>query len=323
MELKVVALAGGVGGARLADGLYHTLIPENLTIIVNTGDDFIHYGLAISPDLDTVCYTLAGLANQETGWGLTGDSFNALRHIEKLGGEDWFKLGDGDIGNQLVRTLRLKTGEKLSSICRDFCIKWGVAASILPMSDDQVRTKVIIRDGNQLDFQEYFVHQNCKPEVKSFIFSGSEQAKPTSGMIEAINGCDLVIICPSNPWVSIDPILSIQPVRETLIRKCTVAISPLIGGKAVKGPLAKMYHELDIEPSCKAIAQHYRGVINGLIIDNSDMQEKEEIEAFGIITKTTNVLMKNINNEKRLAIETLEFGKSLLKKYDKLGNCSG
>jgi len=312
VELKVVALAGGVGGARLAHGLYQALAPENLTVIVNTGDDFIHHGLAISPDLDTVCYTLAGLANPETGWGMADDGFKANKQIKLLGGEDWFKLGDRDLGTQLIRTERIKNGEKLSDITRDFCSKWGVKASILPMSDNFIQTKVETKDKRLLDFQEYFVHQKCQPEVSGFLFSGIEKAEPSPGMIEAIQTCEFVIICPSNPWVSIDPILSVKHVREALADKCVIAVSPLIGGNAIKGPLSKMYRELEIQPTSITITKHYSEIIRGMVIDKLDIQERDEIEAFGIITKITDILMKDISDRKRLAVEVLDFGSSLL-----------
>jgi LPPG:FO 2-phospho-L-lactate transferase len=206
--LKIVALAGGVGGAKLAHGLAQVLHPEDLTVIVNTGDDFEHYGLYICPDLDTVCYTLAGLANPETGWGRVKESWNVIENASKLGGPDWFRLGDQDLGTHLERTRRLKEGQTLSQITKDFCKAWGVEHVVLPMSDNPVRTIVETEEGD-LAFQEYFVYRRCEPRVTGFRFDGVELAELAAGLREAIQSADAVIICPSNPWVSIDPILHV------------------------------------------------------------------------------------------------------------------
>jgi LPPG:FO 2-phospho-L-lactate transferase len=311
MAVRVVALAGGVGGARLAQGLCQAMAPESLTVIVNTGDDFEYLGLNISPDLDTVCYTLAGMADPVNGWGLADDTFLVMEHLKLLGCDAWFGLGDRDLGTHLARTHYLKSGQLLSEITRDFCKHWEIKAAILPMTDGAVRTKVLTKQDQLLDFQEYFVHQKCKPEVKGFRFDGIENAVPTQDSVKAIKESDLVIICPSNPWVSIDPILSIMPIRKALMDKRVVAVSPLIGGKAIKGPLSKMYMELGIKPSCLAIAEHYRELVHGILIDHIDSHEKESIEAFGIIALTTDILMRDANDRKRLAEETLKFGKSL------------
>lgn len=311
MARNIVALAGGVGGARLAHGLYQVLQPGELTVIVNTGDDFSIYGLHISPDVDTVCYTLAGMEHPDTGWGISGDNFNALKQAARLGGEDWFRLGDLDLGTHLVRTQRMAAGEKLSSITRDFCTNWGIKAQVMPMSDEPVRTKVITKDGQTLAFQEYFVLNACQPEVSRFEFDGIADARPANGVLQMISNSDMIIICPSNPWVSIDPILAVPSIREQMQGKCTLAVSPLIGGKAVKGPLGKMYHELGIEPSSRAVAEHYRGLIEGMVIDHKDKHEKKQIEAFGIMTKTSDILMKDAADRKSLAEEILEFGTSL------------
>ena len=310
---KVVALAGGVGGARLAHGLCHAMPAENLTVVVNTGDDFIFNGLNISPDLDTVCYTLAGQANEKTGWGISGDSFNALIQIQALGGEDWFALGDRDIGTHLYRTAEMKKGLSLSVITGQICKKLKIHARVIPMTDDSVRTMVHDQQGNWLDFQEYFVHQVCVPKVEGFKFMGIETARPAPGVLEALKEADLIVICPSNPWVSIDPILNVNKIRDALTGKAVLAVSPLIGGAAVKGPLAKMYQELGIKPSCLAIAEHYRDILKGLVIDKSDCDESGSIDAFGIITKATDIFMKDAGDRKRLAVEVLEFGETLLK----------
>jgi LPPG:FO 2-phospho-L-lactate transferase len=308
---RVVALAGGVGGARLAQGLYQSLPDGKLTVIVNTGDDFIFNGLNISPDIDTVCYTLAGMENPVNGWGIQGDTHRTIERIHALGGEAWFSLGDCDIATHLLRTQALRQGSPLSEITRKFCQAMGIKADVLPMTDQPVHTKVRIRNGDWVDFQEYFVHQACQPEVVDFKFDGSAQASPAPGVMDAIKTAELVIICPSNPWVSIDPILSIGEIRQLLKGKRVIAISPLIGGKAVKGPLMKMFTELGIEPGCLAIAEHYREFLDGLMIDTIDSQESVLIEAFGIITKATDILMRTATDRKRLADETLAFGQFL------------
>ena len=207
--MKIVALAGGVGGAKLAHGLAQILPPEDLTVIVNTGDDFEHYGLYISPDLDTVCYTLAGLANPKTGWGRKNETWQAIENAKVLGGPDWFNLGDQDLGTHLERTRRMKAGQTLSQITRDFCKAWGIGPTVLPMSDQPVRT-IVETDEGELAFQEYFVHRRCEPKVKGFRFEGIDTAEAAPGALEAIEAADAVVICPSNPWVSIDPILAVD-----------------------------------------------------------------------------------------------------------------
>ncbi|MBK6793958.1 MAG: 2-phospho-L-lactate transferase [Anaerolineales bacterium] len=304
--MKIVALAGGVGGAKLAQGLAQTLPPEDLTIIVNTGDDFEHLGLSISPDLDTVCYTLAGLANNETGWGRAGETWNTISNIEKLGGPAWFRLGDQDFATHLERTRRLKEGQSLSQITSEFCKAWGIQVTVLPMSDSPVRTMVDSDEG-ELAFQEYFVHRHCEPRVKGFRFDGVEAAKPAPGVSEALEAADAVIFCPSNPWVSIDPILGV--VKE--INKPVVAVSPIIGGKTVKGPAAKMYSELGIEPSALAVAKHHRSTLKGFVLDHLDASMEEQIRQLGLATLVTNTLMNLPTDRSRLANDVLNFIGSL------------
>jgi LPPG:FO 2-phospho-L-lactate transferase len=304
--MKITALAGGVGGAKLAHGLAHVLPPEDLTIIVNTGDDFEHLGLSICPDLDTVCYTLAGLANSETGWGRAGETWNTIANIEKLGGPAWFRLGDQDIATHLERTRRLKEGQSLSSITREFCQAWGIQPTVLPMTDAPVRTMVNTNEG-ELAFQEYFVHRHCEPIVKGFRFDGIEDAEPAPGVREAFDTADAVIFCPSNPWVSIDPILSV--VKK--ITKPVIAVSPIIGGKAVKGPAAKMYTELGIEPSALAVAKHYRTTLAGFVLDTTDRESEAQINALSIKTQVTDTLMNHLTERVRLANDVLHFIGSL------------
>ena len=303
---RIVALAGGVGGAKLAHGLAQILSPEELTIIVNTGDDFEHLGMYICPDLDTVCYTLGGLANPETGWGRVGESWNTIANVERLGGPAWFRLGDQDIATHLERTRRLKEGQSLSQITRDFCKAWGIQHTILPMSDSPVRTMVDSDEG-ELAFQEYFVHRQCAPKVKGFRFDGVEVAEPVVGAKEAIEEADAVIICPSNPWVSVDPIL--QVIKK--IDKPIVAVSPIIGGKTVKGPAAKMYSELGIEPSALAVAKHYRDFLTGFVLDTIDASMESEVKRLGVKTLATDTLMNNLTDRTRLAKDVLHFTRSL------------
>ena len=304
--MKITALAGGVGGAKLAHGLSLILPPEDLTVIVNTGDDFEHLGLNISPDLDTVCYTLAGLANPETGWGRVNESWNAFANIEKLGGPAWFRLGDRDLATHLERTRRLKEGKPLSQITKEFCEAWNVNPTVLPMTDSPVRTMVETEEG-ELAFQEYFVHRRCEPRVKGFRFDGVDVAEPAPGAKEAIESADAVIFCPSNPWVSIDPILRV--VKE--IKKPVVAVSPIIGGEAVKGPAAKMYRELGIEPSTLAVAEHYRTILKGFVLDNADRAFIEQVESMKVKIRAADTLMKNVEDRARLAQDVLHFAGSL------------
>ena len=305
--LKVVALAGGVGGAKLAHGLAQILPPENLTVIVNTGDDFEHYGLYISPDLDTVCYTLAGLANPETGWGRVGETWQAIENARRLGGPDWFNLGDRDLGTHLERIRRMKAGQTLSQITRDFCQAWGVGPTVLPMSDQPVRT-IVETDQGELAFQEYFVHRRCEPQVTGFRFEGAELAEAAPGALEALETADAVVICPSNPWVSIDPILNVLALTPPPLPNGeglpVVAVSPIIGGKAVKGPAAKMYTELGIEPSALAVAEHYRGLLSGFVLDKVDAGLANSIE---IPTLTTDTLMNHLTKRAQLARDVLHF----------------
>ncbi|MGE5250776.1 MAG: 2-phospho-L-lactate transferase [Bacteroidota bacterium] len=297
--MKVVALAGGVGGAKLAHGLAQVLSRDDLTVIVNTGDDFEHLGLYISPDLDTVCYTLAGLANAETGWGRAGETWQAMENIRSLGGEDWFRLGDRDLGTHIVRTQRLRSGDCLSDITGDFCKAWGVKPRVLPMSDEPVRT-VVETDEGDLAFQEYFVHRRCEPRVRGFRFEGIESARPAPGAAEVLSAADAIVICPSNPWVSIDPILRVLPRPE----KPVFAVSPIIAGRTIKGPAAKMYAEMGIEPSALAVARHYETILHGFVLDNADRAYQADLRVRTLITDT---YMNSIADRARLAQDVIEF----------------
>jgi len=303
--LKIVALAGGVGGAKLADGLARILPPDNLTIIVNTGDDFEHWGLKICPDLDTVCYTLAGLANPETGWGRAEETWQVFENMRQNGGADWFRIGDKDVATHLERTRRLKEGQPLSQVTRDFCRAWGIQPTVLPMTDQSVATIVDTVEQGELAFQEYFVHKRCEPTVKGFRFDGIEQAEPAPGVLQAIRDADAVVFCPSNPWVSVDPILNITRIRTALAGKPVAAVSPIIGGKTVKGPAAKMFSELGIEPSALAVARHYGESISGFVLDAVDAHLADKIQELGIRPLVVNTLMKTTSDRQLLAQDVL------------------
>lgn len=310
-NINVVALAGGVGGAKLADGLARALPPENLTVVVNTGDDFNHWGLRICPDLDTVCYTLAGLANPETGWGRAGESFRTLEALSRLGGPDWFRLGDLDLATHLERTRRLAAGAPLSQVVRAFCEAWGIGPLVLPMSDQPVATIVDTVEHGELEFQEYFVHQRCAPTVKGFRFAGIESAQPAPGVLDAIAQADVVVFCPSNPWVSLDPILYVAGVRAALVEKFVVAVSPIIAGKTVKGPAAKMFAELGIEPSALAVAHHYPDLLSAFVLDTQDSDLADQIRQLGIDLLVSQTVMQTPDDRQRLAEDVLRFAERL------------
>lgn len=308
----ILALAGGVGGARLAHGLAQCLAPDELTIVVNTGDDFEHLGLAISPDPDTVLYTLSGLADPVRGWGQKDETWSMMAQLEALGGETWFALGDRDLAVNLERTRRLAAGEPLSAITADFAHRLGIAHAIAPMSNDRVRSHVVTDQGT-LPFQDYFVRLQCAPRVQAIEYRGAETASPSEALTAALDDPDLeaVILCPSNPWLSIGPLLALPGVRARLAGCAApvIAVSPIIGGKAVKGPAAKMFAELGIEPSAMAVAQHYEGLIDGLVIDHVDR------DSFGpeppVALYATNALMRDVADRARLGREVIAFAKSI------------
>ncbi len=309
--LKIVALAGGVGGARLADGLAQIIPPANLTVIVNTGDDFEHLGLVICPDLDTVCYTLAGLANPTSGWGRANESWQALATLQELGGPAWFRLGDRDLGLHLERTRRRRLGEPLSQVVRAFCAALGVQVAVLPMSDDPVAT-IVETDQGSLPFQEYFVQRQCQPRVAGFRFTGVEQSRPAPGVLEALRQAELVVFCPSNPWVSLDPMLAVPGLRAALPGRPVIAVSPILGGQTVKGPAAKMFAEMGFEPDALAVARHYGKIIDGFVLDHGDARLAAQIQSLEIKPFLTDILMRSIPDRARLAKEVVEFGLSFL-----------
>ena len=308
---KVLALCGGVGGAKLALGLYRVLGPHKLILCVNTGDDFTHLGLHVSPDLDTVMYTLAGLDNPETGWGRRGETWTFMRALEALGGETWFRLGDGDLATHVERTRRLAGGENLTAVTGDFSRRLRIGAELLPMSDDPVRTLVETSEGT-LPFQRYFVARCCEPAVSRIFFEGGEQARPNPQVMAALRSPELalVVICPSNPYLSVDPILALPTLRRALEDRAApaVAISPLIGGQAVKGPTAKIMAELGVPQTQASIARHYDGLIDGIMIDSADHAEAANLP---LTTRSSRILMTSLEDRKRLAREALEFGAGL------------
>ncbi len=304
--VSVVALAGGVGGAKLAHGLTQILEPEQLTVIVNTGDDFEYLGLHISPDLDTVMYTLAGIANPETGWGQAGETWNFLEALGRLGGETWFRLGDRDLATHIERTRRLRRGESLTQVTAAVCAQLGVRVHLLPMSDDPVRTLVVTDEGS-LEFQEYFVRRHCEPRVRSVLFVGCDSAHPTEPVAAALEGADLIVFCPSNPFLSLDPILSVRGILDRVRVKPILAISPIVGGQAIKGPAAKMLAELGWEVSPVSVAAHYAGLLSGFVLDNVDASLKAHIESNGPLVLVTGAIMRTDADRARLAREGLDF----------------
>jgi LPPG:FO 2-phospho-L-lactate transferase len=308
--MNVVALAGGVGGAKLAEGLALVLPPEALTVIVNTADDFEHLGLLISPDLDTVTYTLAGLANLKTGWGRADETWTFLETLQQFGGPTWFHLGDKDLALHHERTRRLRLGEPLNQVTRRLGQQLGVRVRVLPMSDERVATMVRTEEGD-LPFQEYLVARRCEPRVIGFRFSGIEQAKPAPGVLESLQAADLVLMCPSNPWVSLDPILAVPGVREAVSERPVVGISPIVGGQALKGPAAKMFDELGICPTARAVAEHYAHVLTGFVVDHQDAEHAPAVESLGLRVLVTHTIMRSTDDRERLARETLEFAQGL------------
>jgi LPPG:FO 2-phospho-L-lactate transferase len=298
--VNVVVLAGGVGGARLAHGLYHALRPDELSIAVNTGDDFDHLGLRICPDLDTVTYTLAGIANRETGWGIVGDSFEALAALERVGGPAWFRLGDRDLATHLQRTSLLGQRLRLTAVTARICAALGVRSRVLPMSDDAVATMVLTAEA-ELEFQDYFVRQGCEPAVRGIRFAGIETAQASPEVLEALRAADGIVIAPSNPFVSVEPILALPGVREAVRSKPSVAVSPIVGGRAIKGPAAKMLLELGLEVSPAGVARRYAGLVSGFALDEQDATLASEIQAQGFETVVAQTVMRSDADRETLA----------------------
>ncbi|MEM3579859.1 MAG: 2-phospho-L-lactate transferase [Candidatus Bathyarchaeia archaeon] len=299
---KVVALAGGVGAAKLLRGLVKVVPPKNLFIIGNVGDDIELYGLHISPDLDIIMYTLAGIVDEEKGWGIAGDTFNCLEMLGRLGFETWFRLGDRDLAVHITRTKMLREGMTLSQATEKVCKMLGVEANLIPMSNDPVRTK--IKSGNTLlEFQEYFVKRGAKDPVTDVIFEGSKKAEPAPGATQAIEEAERIIICPSNPVLSIAPILSVKAIKKALEKSKApiVGISPIVGGKALKGPADKIMASMGFEPSAYGVAKFYGKLLKHFIIDEVDKEQKSRIEKLGMKVTVANTVMKSLEDSIRLA----------------------
>lgn len=311
--MKVCALAGGVGGAKLASGLQDVLSPGDLTIVVNTADDFDLWGLHICPDVDTVMYTLAGISNPETGWGIAGESFETLNMLEHFGEEAWFKLGDRDLATHVLRTSRMRSGETLTEVTARLSAALGVESAVLPMSDDPVATVLETQEG-RLEFQEYFVRRGQRDEVLGIELRGIEEARPTEGVLAAISGADAIVLCPSNPVVSVGPILALPGMMEALTSSSApkVAVSPIVGGRALKGPADRMLASLGREVSSTGVARMYEGLVDGMVIDRIDERERAGIEAFGMRVLATESVMRDAEDRARLASETLEFGAGMV-----------
>jgi LPPG:FO 2-phospho-L-lactate transferase len=313
----IVALAGGVGGARLAVGLAAVLPPQELTIIVNTGDDFEHMGFTICPDLDTVMYTLAGMNSPQTGWGRQGETWQFMREIKRLGGEDWFQLGDRDLAVHVLRREALRRGTTLSTVTSDMAARFGIKHAILPMSDTPVRTRVKTRS-HELSFQDYFVRLRCAPRVAGFRYSGARNARVPLAIRQLIRSkkVEAVLLCPSNPFVSIAPIMSVPAIRAWLSPRRArtfpvVAVSPIVGGAAVKGPLAKIMRERGVKPTALEIARHYGDAVDRWVIDQQDAALARAIEGLGKRVLVTDTLMTSRRKSAALAQRVIALARSV------------
>jgi len=305
---KITALAGGVGAAKFLRGLAALVAPELLTVIVNTGDDRSFFGLHVCPDLDIVTYTLAGRVREDTGWGLAGDTFRTLSALGRFGGDLWFALGDEDLATHIHRTERLKAGESLTRVTSEIAAAFGVEVRILPMSDDPAPTRIRRRDGHVTDFEEYLVRDGAPDDIAAVDLSSAASARPAPGVIEALREADLLLICPSNPVVSIGTIRAMPAVEAELrTRRDAIAISPILGGRPVKGPADRLLRAWGIEVSALGVAQVYREILSGLVIDRADAALIEPIESLGIATCCVPTLMKDPATASTLARDVLAF----------------
>ena len=311
MAKSIVALAGGVGGAKLAYGLAQIVPPDKFTVIVNTGDDFEHLGLHISPDLDTVMYTLAGVANPATGWGVKDESWNTIAALARYGGPTWFQLGDRDLATHILRSQWLREGYPYNWVTNELCKRLGVRCTVLPMSEQPVRT-MIQTAREELAFQEYFVKLRCEPVVTSIRFAGAEEAQPSAEVITALRNADVIVFCPSNPLVSIGPILAIPSLQRiiTASRAAKIGVSPIIKGEALKGPAAKMMKELGLDVSATGVANQLKDVLTGFVIDHLDEAQQDRITVMGLRTLVTATIMNNNEARVRLAKEVLAFAET-------------
>lgn len=311
---KVVALSGGVGGAKLVRGLSQILPPKDMTVIVNTGDDFKHLGLHVSPDIDSVLYALAGLDDPIRGWGRRDETWNFLDALKTLGGESWFQLGDKDLAVHVERSHMLSCGKSLSQATSDLAIRLGISLNILPMSNDPVAT-TIVTDSGLMPFQEYFVKERCKPVLRGVQYEGAAEALPAGGVCDSLRSKDMscVIICPSNPFLSVGPILAIPEIRLVLadVTVPIIAVSPIVGGQALKGPAAKILGELGRPVNPVSIAEYYRGLVTAIVIDECDEVFKPQIEALGLVCMCTRTIMKNDRDKATLADDLIRFANEL------------
>ena len=298
----VVALAGGVGAARFLDGLTRVIAPERVFIIGNTADDAEIHGLHISPDLDTVTYTLAGLANPQHGWGIRGDSFRCLEMLGRLGADTWFQLGDLDLATHLYRTNRLQQGARLSEVTREIAAALKLPSTLVPMSNERVRTRICTPSG-ELEFQTYFVKRRARDRVTGMRFEGAAEATPAPGLLDAIASAEAIILCPSNPFISIGPILAIPGIRDALQgrRDKVAAISPIVGGRALKGPAAKMMRSLQLRSSAAEVAKLYVDFTGVFVLDEVDRRQAPQVAALDMRPVVTNTIMRGLRERKALA----------------------
>ena len=300
---KILAITGGVGGAKLALGLSKILNPDELLFLVNTGDDFQHLGLEISPDLDSLLYALSGKNNPELGWGRANETWACISELEELGADSWFRLGDRDLALHLVRTQMLSQGATLQKVADRLCESLGIDHRIAPMSNDKISTTVNTPNG-KLAFQEYFVREQCEPAVIDFDFEGIEKSTPNPVVMSWLDECDGIIICPSNPYVSVDTILSVPKYRDAFQSKPVIAVSPIVGGLAIKGPAAKMMKELGVPPTPIAVAKHYGSLLSGFVLDQTDHEQAKDIPIPSIVTQT---IMLTLQDRIGLAEQCVRF----------------
>lgn len=316
---RYIAITGGVGGAKLALGLIQLLGPDEVSFVVNTGDDFEHLGLHISPDIDTLVYTLSGESNTDAGWGRRGETWQFMRALKQFGGESWFNLGDLDLAMHVERTQRLRQGADLTQVTRELATALGVKYEVLPMSDAPVRTMIGTANG-ELAFQHYFVRDRCAPAVTGFRFDGAADATLSPQIEQRLDDPSLagVIICPSNPFVSVDPVLAVPGLRERLarLRVPIVAVSPIVAGTAIKGPTAKMMTELQIPNDALAVARHYRGLVSGFVLDNQDAALEGAVASLGLATVVTQTVMLTLADRQQLADDVLKFIRRLNSQND-------
>lgn len=308
--VECLALSGGIGGAKLVVGLAAAIDPTALLVVANTGDDFEHLGLHVSPDIDTLTYALAGLDHPDRGWGRAGETWSFMAALEAIGGETWFRLGDGDLAMHVERTRRLAAGDSLAAITADFRARLGVIARVVPMSDDPARTVVETADG-PLAFQDYFVRQRCRPAVTGFRFEDAAAARADPSFLGALAdpGLGAVVICPSNPFISIDPILALPGIRSKLAASPApvIAVSPIVGGRSIKGPTAKMMGELGIPRTALAVARHYGDLLDGFVLDSEDAPLADRVRELGIETLVAGTVMKSLEDRASLARAVLDF----------------